>query len=178
MKNVSTLVKSLATVSDEALAQIINNENIAVDTLTENEKLAVLVFAELEKALKTKDSFLTLDCNYAQSKNEIAKVDYFRLVSNDTKNQSMIQFYCRANVKQSRVTFLLCTSCARVNREQFEALENELHFTVKRDKKTNRAKTTQRANIDYSELVNVVKSVCAVLANSAKRDSDSDSATA
>lgn len=179
MKNVNTLVKSLATVNADALASIVNNENVDCSLLTENEKLSVLVFAELEKALKTKNSFLTLDCNYAQSKNTDAKVDYFRLVSNDTKNQSMIQVYCKASARQSRVTFAVCTSCAKVNREQFEALESELHFTVKRDKKTNRAKTSQRTNIAYDDIVSVIKSVCAVLDNSATaREKQPEDATA
>ena len=162
MKKLETLAKSLVNAD---FASIINNEDVVVDSLTENEKFAVLIFAELEKALKTKEYFLTLDCNYKQSKNEVLKVDYFRLVSNDTQNQSMIQFYCRANAKKATCKFLLCTSCAKANREQFESLENELHFTVKRDKKTNRAKTTQRNDIDYAEIVDVVKAVCAVLAN-------------
>jgi len=174
MKNVNTLCKSLATVSDDAFAEIIKNKDISIDTLTDNEKLSVLVFAELEKALKTKEYFLTLDCNYAQSKNNVLKVDYFRLVSNDTKNQSMIQFYCRANAKRATCNFLLCTSCAKVNREQFIKLQDDLHFEIKYNERTHRAKTSQRSNIDYSEVVSVVKSVCAVLANSAQSESESD----
>ncbi len=172
MKKLETLAKALETVDTKTLDAIIHNsENVDASTLTENEKFSVLIFDELQKALKTKDSYLTLDANYAQSKfhdSEQYKVDYYRLVSNDTKNQSMIQFYVTANAKKASARFRLCTSCARVNREQFIALENELHFEIKRDKKTNRAKTSERKNISYDELVAVVKAVCAVLANSAK----------
>ena len=168
MKKLEILVKTLATLDDATLDSIVHSEYVDVSTLTENEKFSVLIFAELEKALKTTDAFLTLDANYTQSKfhqSEQYKVDYFRLVSNDTKNATMIQFYAHANAKAGTCKFRLCTSCARVNREQFEALENELHFTVKRDAKTHRAKTTERKNIGYEELPAVVKSVCAVLAN-------------
>jgi len=168
MKKLETLVKTLATLDDAALDSIVRCEDVDVSTLTENERFSVLIFAELEKALKTTDAFLTLDANYAQSKfhqTEQYRVDYYRLVSNDTKNATMIQFYVHANAKAGTCKFRLCTSCARVNREQFEALEKELHFIVKRDTKTHRAKTTERKNIGYDELPTVVKSVCAVLAN-------------
>lgn len=179
MKKLETLVKTLATLDDATLDSIVHSDDVDVSTLTENEKFSVLIFAELEKALKTNDAFLTLDANYEQSKfhqSEQYKVDYYRLVSNDTKNATMIQFYVHASAKNATCKFRLCTSCARVNREQFEALENELHFIVKRDAKTQRAKTTERKNVDYSELCDVVKSVCAVLANSAKIDKQSDDA--
>lgn len=179
MKKLENIVKSLSSVSVNSLSAIIKNDNVVIDALSENEKFSVLIFAELEKALRTKEAYLTLDANYAQSKfhaSEQYLVDYFRLVSNDTKNATMIQFYVSANAKKQSCKFHLCTSCARVNREQFEALENELHFVVKRDKKTQRAKTTERKAIDYTEIIDVVKAVCAVLANSrSASDSDSDS---
>ena len=169
MKKLETLTKALETITPAALAAIINNED-AVDAehLTPNEQFAVLIFDELARALKTKEHVLVLDCNYAQSKNDIPKVDYFRLVSNDTKNQSMIQVYVHANAKAGTVNFALCTSCARVNREQFIALADDLKFVIKCDSRTGRAKTSQRTGISYDDIVPVVKSVCAVLANGSK----------
>ena len=160
MKKIETLKKMLETISNEELNAIINNESVKADELSSAEKLSVLMFAEFEKALRTKEHQLLLDCNFADSKNvknDILLVDYYRLAINN----AMIQIYARKN------SFLICTSASKANREQFKQLEDELHFVTKYDKKTNRAKTTQRNNISYDELVAVVKSVIAVLENTA-----------
>lgn len=160
MKNLDTIKKTLATVSAETLAEIIANPDVEIDALTEAEKLSVLMYAELAKALKTKEHQLLLDCNYADSKNVqngILLVDYYRLAIHG----AMIQVYVKRN------TFGVCTSASKANREQFAALENDLHFTTKYDKKTGRAKTTQRNGLTYEELVPVIKSVIAVLENTA-----------
>lgn len=172
-KSIETLVKNLANVTEETLAGIIDNEMVDVSTLSDKEKFAVLVFAELAKALATKDHKLVMDCNYAASKfhnhededEDVYKVDYFRLVPLANVNSTLIQFYVTTDPKKGNVRFVLCTSCAKANREQFEALEDDLHFIVKRDKNTGRAKTSQRSNIGYEEVVDIVKNVCAVLAN-------------
>ena len=169
MRKLTTLSKTLENITAEQLTQAIQCENVDAENLTQNEKFSVLIFTELAKALNTKSQQLVLDCNYAQSKmhkNENFLVTYYRLISTDTKNASMIQLYITCNAKKSTAYFHLCTSCAKVNREQFEALESELHFTVKRDK-NNRAKTTERKRIPYEEVVPVVKSVVAVLSNNA-----------
>ena len=160
MKKLDTLKKMLDTVSTDELNAIINNNNVDVDSLTQFEKLSVLMYAELAKALKTKEHTLLLDCNFADSKNvknDVLLVDYYRLAINNT----MIQIYVKRN------SFAVCTSASKANREQFAQLENDLHFVTKYDKKTNRAKTTQRNNISYDDLVSVVKAVIAVLENTA-----------
>ena len=158
MKKLETLVKMLDSVTAEELAQIIDNNEVIVDSLSKNERMYVLMFNELEKALRTKEHRLILDCNYANSKNEVLRVDYFRLAIAN----SMIQIYCKSNN-----TFAVCTSASRANREKFSTLENELHFTTKYDKKTNRAKTTQRVSISYDDIVTVVKQVIAILESTA-----------
>lgn len=158
MKKLDTLRNELATISNDTLANIISNENVDIDTLTEFEKLAVLMYRELAKALNSKKHTLLLDCNYANSKNEVLKVDYYRLaVAN-----SMIQIYVRKN------SFRICTSASKSNREQFALLESELHFKTKYDSKTHRAKTTERINISYDDIVEVTKSVIAILENTTK----------
>ena len=159
MKNLSTLKTILETVTDETLAKIIDNEDVDTTALTSTEKLSVLMYAELAKALKTKEHQLLLDCNYADSKNVqsgILLVDYYRLATHG----SMIQVYVKKG------SFAVCTSASKANREQFAALE-DLQFITKYDKKTGRAKTTQRNGIPYDELVPVIKAVIAVLENTA-----------
>jgi hypothetical protein len=76
----------------------------------------------------------------------------------------MIQFYVSANPKKGSCSFTLCTSCAKANLEQLLALRDDLKFAPLIDK-SGRAKTTTRKGIQYDELVDVVKAVCAVLAN-------------
>lgn len=160
MKKLETLQKALESISNEELASIINNEEVDIDTLTSFDKLSVLMFAELSKAINSKKHTLVLDCNYADSKNtqnSIFLVDYYRLaVAN-----SMIQIYAKRN------SFSICTSASKANREQFKTLESELHFITKYDSKTQRAKTTQRTNISYDDIVGVVKQVIAVLESTA-----------
>ena len=92
MKKLETLKTNLETVSDETLAQIIANEDVKPEELTAAERLSVLMYAELAKALKTKEHQLLLDCNYADCKNAqngVLLVDYYRLASHG----SMIQIY-------------------------------------------------------------------------------------
>lgn len=159
MKKLETLKTTLETVTDETLAKIIANDDVKPENLNTAEKLSVLMYAELAKALKTKEHQLLLDCNYADSKNAqngILLVDYYRLAAHG----SMIQIYVKRN------SFSVCTSASKANREQFAALE-DLQFVTKYDKKTGRAKTTQRNGIPYDDIVSVVKSVIAVLENTA-----------
>lgn len=160
MKKFETIKTAAETVTEETLASIIANPDVIVKSLTETQKLAVLMYAEFAKALKTKEHQLLLDCNYADSKNSqngSLLVDYWRLAAHG----SMIQIYVKRN------SFSVCTSASKANREQFAALESDLHFTTKYDKKTGRAKTTQRSGITYEELVPVVKAVIAILENTA-----------
>lgn len=157
MKKLDTLKKMLENITKEELENIVNNEDVEIDALSATEKLSVLMFSEIEKAINTKDYKIVLDCNYANSKNSVLRVDYYRLaVAN-----CMIQVYVQKN------SFSICTSANKTNREKFATLENELHFVTKYDKKTNRAKTTQRNAIAYDEIVSVIKQVIAILKETA-----------
>ena len=168
MKKLDTLKKELESITNEKLASIIQNDLIVIDDLSEFEKLSVLMYEQIAKAIKTKERALLLDCNYANSKfaqNDDLKVDYYRLAIHN----AMIQIYVRKN------SFRICTSASKANREQFARLENELHFVTKYDKKTNRAKTTERINIAYDDIVNVILQVVAVLENSAMHNANENS---
>jgi hypothetical protein len=163
MKKLETLKKMLETVELETLAEIIDNESIELESLTDSEKLSVLMFNEISKAVNNKSYKLLLDCNFADSKNvqnDVLLVDYYRLAVNN----SMIQIYVKKN------HFNICTSASKANREHFKTLENDLHFVTKYDSKTQRAKTTQRNNIAYDDIVSVIKSVIAVLESTAKAE--------
>ena len=177
MKKLETLKKTLEAENlNDILTDIIQCDNVNVETLTEREKFATLIYSELAKALNNKTNQLLLDCNYAQSKNHISNqylVTYFRYISKDTANDTMIQLYSHANAKKATCKFRICFSCAKTVREQQKALE-ENNFTVLANASTKRFKTTQRNNIDYTELVSVIKTVCSILANANKSTTEGE----
>ena len=177
MKKLETLKKTLEAENlNDILTDIIQCENVNVEALTEREKFATLIYSELAKALNNKTNQLLLDCNYAQSKNHLSNqylVTYFRYISKDTTHATMIQLYSHANAKKATCNFRVCFSCAETVRAQQKALE-ENKFEVKYNNKTKRAKTTQRLNIDYTEIVSVIKTVCSILANANTATTDSE----
>ena len=186
-KKLETLVKDFETLTDDVLNAIVDCPNIDVTTLTDREKFSCLVFQQMSRALETKNHKLMLDCNYPQSnmhnksEKQLAKgqepqwlVDYYRLVSTEGKQKSLIQIYVAANPKNGTCKFKLCTSCAKDNLEQFIALRDELHFEPV-GKRNGGAKTTQRVGIDYEELVAVCKAVTAILLNTEKARAEAKS---
>ena len=179
-KNLETLVKEFDTVTDDILNEIVNCPDIEVDTLSDREKFSCLVFQQMSRALENKSYKLMLDCNYPQSNKhnksdkQLAKgqepewlVDYYRLVSKEGKQKSLIQIYVKTNPKNGSCLFDLCTSCSKNNLAQFEALRDELHFEPV-GKKDGGTKTTRRMKVGYDELVAVCKAVTAILANTEK----------
>ena len=79
MKKLATLKKTLEAENiNETLTNIINNENVDVETLSEREKFSTLIYSELAKELNNRTNELLLDANYKQSKfhnSEQYKVD-------------------------------------------------------------------------------------------------------
>lgn len=167
MKKVTEVVKELSGENiDGTLESIIANDDIILKSLTEREKFAVLLFRELKKAVDNDQFELVLDCNYKQSKFSVLKVDYYRVIDRITKT-SQIQVYTRLNVASNRANFRLCTSCKEIYIEPLQALG----FTVKRDKKTGRAKTSEKLNISYDSIAKTIHDVLNVFTSAAKKTS-------
>lgn len=173
-KKLETLAKEFKKATDTVFEEIVNNDMVDVSGLTDKEKFSVLVYSELQKVLNNKEHSLVLDCNYAQSKNlnhedpneDDYLVDYYRLVPVTNPNSCLMQIKAkRINPEKGNIDFTIHTSCAKCVREQLEAMEDELHFTVERNPKTQRAKTSTRKNVQYTELPDLVKALCKVLAN-------------
>jgi hypothetical protein len=193
MKKIETLVKEAEKMTFEEFMNFftladareyysyLTEETFATE-IKANQLFALAIYRELAKSLNVKskdkkETFkLELDANYEKSKmhdSDKYLVDYFSLVTSD--RDRAIQMYLTCNAKKKEVYFRFCTSCKKVTREQFEALEDELQFTVKRDTKTQRAKTSERKKIKYDEVVNVAKLVLAVL--NSELDIESDEVT-
>ena len=168
MKKLETIKKTLEAENlTSILTDIIQNDNVDAETLTAREKFSTLIYAELAKALNNKTNKLLLDANYLQSKFHNTcqyKVDYYRYISTDTSNDTMVQIYTSANASSTKCKFRICFSCAKTVRSQQKALE-ENGFKVIYNKTTGRAKTTQKTGVDYTEIVPTIKTVCAILAN-------------
>ena len=172
IKNITTLLKALEEVSDEALEAIISNDNVEVEELKPAQKLCVLVYDALTKGINTSKYQLVMDCNFAASKfhghedaaEDQYKVDYFRVVATAAPTVSLMQIYAKPTRAADGIKFSVCTSCKKLIRDQLTTMENDLGFKVPVDKKTGRAKTSCKDNISYEDIVSVVKTVLAVLA--------------
>ena len=180
-KKLETLVKDFETLTDDILNEIVNCPDVDVSTLSDREKFSCLVFEQMQRALETKAYRLMLDCNYPQSnkhnksEKQLQKgqepewlVDYYRLVSKEGKQKSLIQIYVKTNPKNGTCLFDLCTSCAKDNLAQFLALQDELNFEPVGKRGGEGAKTTRRLNVTYDDLVSVCKAVTAILYNTEK----------
>ena len=173
MKKYETLKKTLETTEENTLlimlSDIIKNDDIIAKALTKNERMSVLVFNELQKALNNKKYSIIMNCNYSNSKKSAYDMTYYNIAISNR----MIQIYYKAQ----KNAFDICTSCAKCYREQFDKLE-ELNFHIKYDK-NKRAKTTERKTISYDDITNVIKSLIAILENiTTDSDTDSESETA
>lgn len=174
MKDVKDLVAELEVITDAGIDALTGkNEHTPAEMLSTREKLAVLMFRELAGAINGPGRTLVLDANYPKSKNhnktekEIAKgqvdqwlVDYYRVI--DDKGNSLVQVYTHINPKTGDASFDLCTSCAAVNRMQFE-IEEELGFTIQR-RPNGDARTSRKNGIGYLGLPEVIARTLAVLA--------------
>ena len=163
--------------------ELLNEDNFK-QLISLNDLFSFCIYKELAKALNVKskdkkDAFkLELDANYEHSKknkNNNYDLQYFTLL--DSERKRAIQMYLTCNAKKNTAYFRFCTSCKEETRKQFERLIDELHFIVNYDSKTHRAKTSERKNIQYNEVVDVAKLVLAVL-NSELENSDAESETA
>lgn len=177
-KNLEDLMKAFETLTDETIAKIVGNENVSGAALAESEKLSVLIFDELSKALTTEDRQLVLDCNFPKSKfhNRTAKqlengleneylVNYFRLVSNNN-SIPMLHIWPR-NISAAKGT---CTFELHITADVapiLQANEEEFQFTIKR-RPNGIIRDVYRSGVTYDEIVSVVNSLCALLATNAE----------
>ena len=178
MENLKNLMESFETLTEETISGIISNKNVDSSTLPESEKLSVLVFSELEKALRTPDRQLVLDCNYQKSKfhNRTSKqiekgldneylVNYFRLVSAD-KAIPMLHIWPK-HLSASKCTCAFEIHITSDVAPILEERQEEFKFTIKR-RPDGTIRDVYRSGVQYDELVEVINSLCALLTANAK----------
>ena len=169
MKKLETLKKALESTVDkktklvtdkaleEKLREIANNEATDLfESFTRSDALALLQFAELEKALKVRDKYeFVLDINYADYKSTQIKLTQMSLLNN--KQKRALHLY------QHNDYFDICFSCSKATREKREAIE-ELIKTLYNYKFEN--DTTVLKHIHFDELVNACKFALIILESS------------
>ncbi len=174
MKQMNTLIKELETMNADTLYSVIEDNHVDFDKLTRREKQSFLALREVGKAVSNSKYNLVFDCDFESSKFHDEKkqksgeaqylVDYACIVSKTDVNTRLLQIYTTST--NDSTYFRICTTCKEALRES-EAFE-KIAFTTRYDKKTGRAKTTQRTNIQYNDIVAVIKSVLAILEESKK----------
>lgn len=178
MENLKNLMESFETLTEEKIDEIVGNENVDASTLPDSEKLSVLLFSELEKALHTEDRKLILDCNYQKSKfhnrtpKQIARgleneylVNYFRLVSAD-KAIPMLHIWPK-HLSASKCTCAFEIHITSDVAPILEERQGEFKFTIKR-RLDGTIRDVYRSGVQYDELVEVINSLCALLTANAK----------
>lgn len=161
MKTAIELLKESQSITIDELLAIADCKRMTKDVytsrdmLTAHEIVSLLAFRELEKALKTDDYQLILDCNYANSKSDDVRLFLYRY---DIES-AHVQIY--AKVKKESIAFDVCTSCKAEHRNAFAERVDTMKFVTQYDKAHN-AKTSVRKQVAYDELVDVIKSLIAL----------------
>ena len=177
MKPAIELLKESQSVTIDELLAIANCKRMTKDIytsrdmLTAHEIVSLLAFRELEKALRTDEYQLILDCNYANSKSDDVRLFLYRY---DIESAHM-QIY--AKVKKESIAFDICTSCKAEHRNAFAKRVDTMKFVTQYDKAHN-AKTSVRKQVAYDELVDVIKSLIAMFYEVNNKSTESTAETA
>lgn len=165
MKKLETLKKTLANTDaqtlDAMLKAIAQNEAVtllenATNALKAREQLALLQFAELEKALKNAKYTLVLDVNFENCKAQEINLTRFSLI--DAHNKRALHLY------QHTDTFDICFSCSEAVRAKVEAVA-EIRDALAVQYRAKVARTTVLKQIQFDELVNACKFALLILEN-------------
>lgn len=174
MKNMNTILKNVENMTEDTLYSVIEDTHVNFEELTRKEKQSFLTLCEVKKAIENSKYQLVFDCDFETSKFHDEKkqkdgsaqylVDYACIVSKTDVNTRLLQIYTTST--NNTTYFRICTTCKEALRNS-DVFDN-IGFTTRYDAKTKRAKTTQRTNIQYDEIVNTIKSVLSILENDKK----------
>jgi hypothetical protein len=165
MKKYETLAKMLANTDENALAEMLaniaQNEALIVDALTAKQKMHLLQFAELEKALKNAKYTLVLDCNFENSKAQTAQTHIYSLL--DTANKRVLHIYSH----DKTLDIVFSSNSATLEKVAFaDKLTSDFTVKHKRDSKTQRVKETKLASVAFDSMINAIKFALLILETS------------
>ena len=154
MKKYDTLKKQITENADtlaKTLADIASNDAIIIDTLTAKQKMHLLQFAELQKALKNAKYNLVLDCNFAHSKAQTAQTHIFSLI--DTAQKRVLHIYSH----DSTLDIVFASDKATLEKTLLADKLNSV-FTVKHKfDKAQRCKETKLASVAFDDMLTACK---------------------
>ena len=159
MKKLDTLKKTLATLEEEKLnallKEIAKNESTDMfESFAKRDALALLQFAELEKALKVKDKYeLVLDINYSEYRSTDIKLTQMSLLNN--KQKRALHLY------QHNDTFDICFSTSKVTKEKLIAIKEYIQSLYKLN-----LVNSVLQHIHFDELVTACKFALIILESS------------
>ena len=169
MKNINTIIKNVEAMTEDTLYSVIEDTHVNFDELTRREKQSFLTLCEVKKAVENSKYSLVFDCDFETSKFHDEKkqkdgsaqylIDYACIVSKTDVNTRLLQIYTTST--NTETYFRICTTCKEAlrNAKVFESFGFKTRF----DTKTGRAKTTQRTNIAYTDIVSCIKNVLSIL---------------
>lgn len=143
-------------------------ETVTIDNVTvteESDILALLVFAEIKKALESKDCKVILDCNYSKSRTVDKEVsyNYYHVISTSKTFDNTLQL---KRDSKNKLHFNISTKYIA----EIEHCKN-LDYKIKVNNKTKQVKNI-RVNCTYETVQDTVKTLKAVLKTSADTSAD------
>ena len=160
MKKLETLKKEIAKLEAEkklesVLKEIAKNEAVEMfESFAKRDSLALLQFAELEKALKVKDKYeLVLDINYSEYRSTAIVLTQMSLLNN--KQKRALHLY------QHNDTFDICFSTSKATKEKLEAIKEYIETLYKLN-----LRDSVLQHIHFDELVTACKFALIILESS------------
>jgi hypothetical protein len=159
MKKLDTLKKALDTITNEAIIDIISNADFDdASMLTINDKLALIEFAELKKALDNKNYTLVLDINFDKFKSDDIIFSQCSLI--DVHNKRALHLY-----RKTRSTYDISFSSDKntlAKLQYFDAVNTDYDLKHKY-KKDMSIKDTYLHNVTFDNVFNACKLALSIL---------------
>lgn len=163
MKKIETLRKELETINNNDLAAMIgNSKNVDVESLSDKEKLCILIYNEYAKSLNNKSTQILLNCDCADAKDTTTSTDYFKIL--DSENRSIARCYIHVK-KNSVTTDLRFTARKKIleREDDIKALQFVTYRYPEGSKNAGKARNCERQAIPYDEFIRVAKAIVPIL---------------
>ena len=155
MKKIEAMKKDAQ--SNDVISAILNNSDIIIDALTDAERLKIVVYSEIKKAIDSKTHKAVLQCNYSCTTHKDAhSFDLIRFVECEKEQCALCNIYIA--IKKDVIQ---CTITVSAHKAYQDALKAHEYDVVK-----------HRKIVTVDALVNEIKTLYAIF-NSVNRDKTS-----
>ena len=123
MKKIETLKKDAQ--SNDVICAILNNSDIIIDTLTDNERLKIVVYNEIKKAIDSKTHKAVLQCNYSCTAHKDAhSFDLIRFVEREKEQCALCNIYIA--IKKDAIQCTITVSAHKAYQDALKAHEYDV----------------------------------------------------